>query len=98
MGRGDIIYVHILLVKASFTGPHLTMVKCNPTMYLECAEIEIFGEKDYLPRICMYVQEQNRWVIVYACTSSDQGVANSSSQMAAPFCFTGLPSHIAYYF
>lgn len=40
------------------------MVKCNLTMYLEGAELEIFGEKDYLPRIYVYVQEWNRWVIV----------------------------------
>lgn len=74
------------------------MVKCNLTMYLEGAELEIFGEKDYLPRIYVYVQEWNRWVIVYACTSFDQEVANSRSWMAVPFCFTGLPSYIVYYF
>lgn len=74
------------------------MVKCNLIMYLEGAELEIFGEKDYLPRIYVYVQEWNRWVIVYACTSFDQEVANSSSWMAVPFCFTGLPSYIVYYF
>lgn len=61
MGREDIMYIYLSLVKVSFTGPRLTIVKCNKssTMYLAGAEVEIviLGEEYYLPQQSMYIQE-----------------------------------------